>query len=113
MPHQVIDEERFLQKESADCGTEQKLAQASGRVENAPSSHRTIHSKTQLTLGSLFRSRFVFLAPIVLFLELFDATGSINKLLLAREERVRGRTDIDGHQRKCPAFVFDGLLRLD
>ena len=71
----------------------------------------------QLALGLLVvgcgRFDGVFLAPIVLALELFDSTSRVDKLLLAREERVRGRTDIDCDQRHRLTFIFARLLRFD
>ena len=63
-----------------------KMVQTGMRFTHPHYPHRTMHSLTQLALWSLFCSGFVFLAPIVLALEFLDATGRIDKLLLAGEK---------------------------
>ena len=63
--------------------------------------------------GRLFGGFVVFLAPTVFLLELFDATGGIDVLHLARIEGVRKRRDLHLHEGIFFAFVFDGFFGFD
>jgi hypothetical protein len=75
---------------------------------------RTPQTDATALLGLIAFSRSsVFLAPIVLALEFFDATSGVYELLLARVERMRSGTDIDHHQRKRLAVDFASTLGLD
>ena len=62
---------------------------------------------------SLLFAVFCLLSPVVFSLELFNTTCSIDEFLLASEEWVRSRADIDSDQRHGLAFEFTCLRRLD
>ena len=71
-------------------------------------------------LGLIARRRgFAFgllsfrLAPIVLALELLDSSREVHDFLLAREERMRSSTDIDGHEWISLPLNLDRLAGLD
>ena len=65
----------------------------------------------QLTFRSLF---FLALVPAVFPLEFLNAAGGVDKLHLARKERVRGAGDVELHERIFLAIgPFDGFTALD
>jgi hypothetical protein len=54
--------------------------------------------KHRLRLGSCFLACLVLLAPLVFFLELFDATGGVDVLHLSGVIRMRCGADVDANQ---------------
>ncbi len=66
------------------------------------------HALLQIVNLSTLLRGFFFLAPLVLFRELLDATSGVNELHLAGVKRMRSRTDFHFNKR-----IFFAIIQLD